>query len=317
MGQVILFLFFEKHTFELYRYLFIKKYKAMKKMLLSILTILLLIPFNDTEAQQLVQEGSVWNIGVIGWFNPPSTYSLKLEGDTTISNIDYKKMYISYDSANTQWLQIENYLREDSLNRVYHKDAYGDEQLLYDFNYELGDTVPYWCDVIVTAIDTIYLENNEPRRRMRLESEVVSGWLTTYHWIDGIGSTAGLLTPMGSHCTTDHLEFLQCYYYDSELSYPLEEICFTVTPTEEISQSDEIKVYPNPTSGILAIESLRSDWTVENIQLFSPLGEQVRTIEKQGELNQFDISELPNGMYYLILQLNTDQRISKRITKVN
>ncbi|MFY7814255.1 MAG: T9SS type A sorting domain-containing protein [Chryseobacterium taeanense] len=69
----------------------------------------------------------------------------------------------------------------------------------------------------------------------------------------------------------------------------------------------EIKMYPNPTSGPLTIE------TAENskFEVYSQSGQLVKTIEARKGVNETDISELPKGVY-MVKSSSESYKIIKR-----
>lgn len=61
------------------------------------------------------------------------------------------------------------------------------------------------------------------------------------------------------------------------------------------TEGSKIKVYPNPVNAVLMIENAEGkDMTVVNA-----LGQVVKTIKKHENLNQFNVSTLPNGIYFI------------------
>lgn len=67
-------------------------------------------------------------------------------------------------------------------------------------------------------------------------------------------------------------------------------------------------VYPNPTSGMIYLDSDE----VESLTVWSLSGQKLMEVEKN---NQIDISHLSNGMYVLEIKNNNGQRYSTRILK--
>ena len=291
----------------------------MKNVKLILLTLLLCIPLMKVSAQQLVQENATWNIGVTGWFQPNWTYSIKMEGDTSLNGLVYKKIFHSYDSLNVNWVETDFLIREDSLQKVYLRSYLNDEGVLYDFSLVVGDTFHYGaCDIIVSEVDTIMLDNGETRKRMKVMSQsiVIDSLYDTDYWIEGMGSAGGLLNHFGLHCSTDHLEFLQCYYYDSELIYqPVSQTCFYVTAVDKIIASKEVAVFPNPTTGLFTIELKRTDWLIDGIEIYTAIGNSLGALEMTGSNKEVNISTLPNGMYHLLIRLSNGHLVSKRIIK--
>jgi len=92
-----------------------------------------------------------------------------------------------------------------------------------------------------------------------------------------------------------------------------EEIQIT-TSIEEIEQSQNINIYPNPTSQKIQIDGLNLD-TVRKIEIFTVGGEKVYYIQNP-LINSIDLSPLPTGIYVVRISSN-DDKISKKFIKVN
>lgn len=274
-------------------------------------------------AQTLVQEGAKWNILASYWFEgTKATFTIKVEGDTIVDNMMYKKIYQSSDSLNLNWVETNDLIREDLTKKVYLKRGDSEEEVLYDFNLMEGDTfvTSQSCELIVVEIDNIQIENGELRKRMKMSSQstVVDTIYDTTYWIEGIGSLAGLLRHPWFHCSTDHEYGLLCYYYNSELAYqtgsPLG--CFFTTNVEEIGKSNEIKIYPNPVSDILTIKT-ENDLRIDEVNIYSPLGVLVSSIDRHSISNGINLSSYPHGVYYVLITLENGQLFSKKILRSN
>lgn len=115
-----------------------------------------------------------------------SLYSL--EGDTVINEKLYRKVvtengYVGgIREEGTKWFAVIKYLRTT-------------EALLYDFSYNLGDTIDApgsegytKYHVIVTKVDSIMLENGVKRKRLVINND--------YTWIEGVGDIESLFDPI-------------------------------------------------------------------------------------------------------------------------
>lgn len=142
-------------------------------------------------------------------------------------------------------------------------------------------------------------------------------------WIEGIGSTLGILNGGSfNHCLTGGEEVLLCYYEAGIKKYqsPLvSNYCFLnpdiidgISPEKTIS---EFKVYPNPVSGKLFVQFPAI--TAENytLELYSVKGELVKTecVEAYTKLCQIDVSSLRNGTYILRVILDSGKYAEEAI----
>jgi len=74
-----------------------------------------------------------------------------------------------------------------------------------------------------------------------------------------------------------------------------------VTNNEDVEKA-KIKLYPNPTSGIVYIDN-KSSLKIESIQIFSVCGK-LQMVFHSNSNNELDLSNLNSGLYYIII--NTD-----------
>ncbi len=82
-----------------------------------------------------------------------------------------------------------------------------------------------------------------------------------------------------------------------------------LSANEVYQQEIEISVYPNPTSGIVNIQS---EIKIKQVQLISVEGKIVR---KYSSVNQLDLNSLPNGIYMLKIQLENGKTGVKKLVK--
>ena len=84
-------------------------------------------------------------------------------------------------------------------------------------------------------------------------------------------------------------------------------------PSPQPNQA-KISVYPNPASDFI---SINRDENVKQLAVFNLVGRKIKSFDNVVKLQQYDISDLPNGMYLIQVQdaagkIITTQRISKR-----
>ena len=79
-------------------------------------------------------------------------------------------------------------------------------------------------------------------------------------------------------------------------------------PYIEEMQSHEIKIYPNPTKGILNIKITGLDKAKGFISIYNIVGKLIEKTELSGNNQIFDLSAQPNGIY--IMQIRIEDKIS-------
>ena len=192
----------------------------MKKKYHLLFPIILLFGIFTTKSQNnnskdtyhpLVQEGKCWSIVSVddcdGIQNLRfSTTKMAFFGDTIMNGILYKKMYASsreFPIFPQDWT-LQNFMREDEDKKVwYKKNSSSEERLYYDFSLEIGDTIPedigeqlYFNPIIVEDISYITMQNGEKHKMLHL-SILCSGYPShKEYWIEGIGSSLGVLFPI-------------------------------------------------------------------------------------------------------------------------
>ncbi len=162
---------------------------------------------SSAEFSYLLTDDKNW-IEVMIPNSSPSTLivdSLILEGDSILKGVTYSKVKRYRKSVNEDLPVVYEastivLMRETDDGKIYVKD-----ELYYDFNLEVGDTI--WNDTShgcwkVSNVDTVSL-CGVTRKRISLKSRCSSD---TMFWIEGIGSSMGLL--YGGSCAVLNSESL-------------------------------------------------------------------------------------------------------------
>ncbi len=175
--------------------------------------------------------------------NPPPfiiqcyTYHYYYEGDSLFNGIHYRYLKICYDSTSNICAPSGLIRVDTTQKKVYFVDSgLGFEQMLYNFNANIGDTISDICACTVDSIDSIF--TNTGYRK---------GFWTNYygHIIDGIGSDKDLLWQI----FFEHQYFMTCFFEDSTLVYsdsnfPTCNVIINVADNRP--QDKKITVAPNP-----------------------------------------------------------------------
>jgi len=275
----------------------------------------------NTNGQALVTSDKLWSTmkgpvsGCSSFYC--SSYFTKFVDDTVVGGILYLKVMRSEDQQMQKWT-LEGFIREDNAQKVFYRDTHAsNECLLYDFGIGVGNTLQLNCgcnksDYLVDSIKTITVDNI-PRKYFYL---TYLDMKTPEIWIEGIGSTMGVLNAGGwGHCLTGGGmgEALLCFYegglkkYQStefpNYCYLSPEIIDGIAPEKTVSP---FKVYPNPVSGELFIQSNLTIDETYILEIYSVKGELVKTecLQLGSNLHQISMSSLQNGI--IILRLISD-----------
>lgn len=295
----------------------------MKKFIPLLLTVFLIVAGRISASCQfasMLQPQNEWIMSHWYWAFPGwegYTESYQVDNDTLIDG----RQYTALVGGSTD----KNWLREDSLGKVYHwlPDS-AIERVVYDFSLEQGDTFTIlqrsqfinWEErqLRVIAVDTIDLLNGEKRKRIRLDS---IGFNVYIEWIEGIGSDFG---PLYDDCTefiTDYGCHLNCVAQGSELIYSQngDSVC-VYAPIEEGESFVPFDIFPNPWSTALTLEFDNSEWKTHWLHLFDLQGKKVKEF---GPFFESPVSlqagELPEGIYTFCFSNEQGEQVWGKILK--
>lgn len=227
------------------------------------------------------------------------TYNYWFNGDTIINAHSYKKLYKKgitehhwYSSDSNIYCNQEPYnynqnvpcayLRQVDQSIIRWDKLQNKDTLLYDYNLQIGDTIPYHPDLVVLGIDSILVEDHY-RKTFDLGGN---------QFIEGIGHHYGFLDePL--YLMMDFSHILHCFSLDGISYYPeigLE--CNVPVGIHEI-QNNYALIYPNPANSIFSIKS-KPGSKINKLIIYNT------GMKKMAEINstcQVDISSLPKGLY--------------------
>lgn len=267
-------------------------------------------PFPDSNA--------VWRETISG--NGSSSYfTTELEkyihGDTVIAGRNYHKIfetgcYSEYSIPNFSLVQsyyfydvLAGFIREDSTHNVYaYEQSFTMDELLYDFNLQLGDTLPFSYNhsngltLTVTGIDSMY-DGSSYRKRMNISCPDL-GYTDYVALIEGIGSTFGLFTPLEP--PFEYAGMLHCFMQNDSVRFTDNSFraCEWVSGIGENEESrSAVTVCPNPVSRY-AVFRTSDEFLNAELKIFSATGMPVlsRILESSSTPVSFDA--VPAGLYF-------------------
>lgn len=272
--------------------------------------------------QEIVDNEKLWSI-LTGHCQPEyTTYTtsfFKFDNDTIIDGKLYQMVFISEDEFQEEWFFYGSFIREEN-KKVYYREYYGEEGLIYDFNLQLGDTVVLnnpraasEVTLILTEIDSVETTDGY-RERWKLTNDEFE---IPEYWIEGIGSMAGVINSttevFGGLCGTYILlceeenentiyqnpQYEYCYYLllDDGNDIEIEESSFNVIYRQSIKQID---VAFNTSEERLIV--------ITNIQ-----GQLIGKIQSIDTHFSFSLSNKNTGLYIIIAIQNNGNHISKKI----
>lgn len=289
------------------------------------------------------ENNAIWNTKYTNSWHTGDEIRFGMNGDTLIEDISYHKIYQLKDS--TLYHPESSYycgLREEN-KKIFVKFNEEDEQLLYDFNLNIGDSIRYnyggvynanngiadfhqLCDTFyrkVTAIDTLTLFDGSQRRHYTLTGIDV---FMDDEWIEGIGSCRwfGLFNPIVCDAYTNGDSWApMCFKTDDEVVYLSnsdcgECFCKLYTNLETPNPlSHLISTYPNPANNSIKFK-IRNQNNRNNqyeLKITDTNGKlmQQKIFTKEIDIN---LSEFKSGLYFYSIVAEDKQIQSGKFLKM-
>lgn len=229
-----------------------------------------------------------------------SVWLLQNVGTKSEARFSLKPLTISQtNSANLEKINNRHYRLYFSLPTIANETELA-------FNYVSNDS-SISTAIVITPPPPIIIGTTDGSRcgtgTVTLGAKASAGTINWY-----ASSTGGSSLGTGTSFTTPSLSSTTVYYVDAtdngsttftRTAVTAKDTC--TTGKNSILSTDKIKVYPNPTTGMVEIsinETIDSDYTIE---LFNNLGalKQKITIDKTVKVTQIDLSGYPAGLYLM------------------
>jgi hypothetical protein len=247
--------------------------------------------------------------------SPPMNKAFKTGRFKTFDNQNYIQLDMAIDASASKWDTTDLYIKELQ-GKVYLKENTKPEKLLYDFNLKLNDTISILdknnnvVKLKVIKVDYITLPHGNIKKRIRVTDDKLG--LQEKYWIQDVGSYEGLLDNYPSLSADAPSINLNCFYHKDQLLYTnTNGKCF-LTNTNELSQDDNIKIYPNPSSDYINIED--PELKIQSIFIYTLTGKQVRKYDQSIE-SKIDVTTLNAGLYLLKITNKVGETYSYRLMK--
>ena len=269
-------------------------------------------PFPDSAA--------VWNIEA-DWpcpqvINLYADFSITITGDTLISGQIYHKLstpyvvqYYHINGCGGEGPGYRGAIRQDkAIKKVFIVQPLDTlEKLLYDFNMNVGDTVKGVVESgalikdTVQSIDSVLVGSSYRKR-----------WNITYgiSFVEGIGSEFGLVEySKNGIIGTFPFYGITCFSQNGVTLYPYYSTnCQLITSINSVDKnSNEIKIYPNPSNGSFTADF---DQSIKSIWLTDLLGNIIVKHETNNQ-TKFNIDNLSSGTY-ILTAIDKDGRTTKK-----
>lgn len=256
------------------------------------------------------------------------TYNYYTNGDTIINSVSYKKIYEKgqgyyawYSSPPSNCPSTGYYTYSNSSSsyfiRSINKEMYirrpsdTNEQLLYDFDLSVGDSLPlsfnnFSPNVVVSAIDSVYTPYGY-RKRFSLSGDTWSQYL-----IEGVGTDKGLVEPIQVPLECGYN--LICYSLNDSTFYPnLGANCELANVIKEYANEINFSISPNPFNTATTIKLDQVYETTELI-IYNLYGQKVKSINI-GLTTEFLLEKenLTSGIYFISLKQKNNRSMLKKM----
>lgn len=280
--------------------------------------IILLFITTATISQEIVDSTKIWSNmeeHCQPWGSTYSTDYFRFDVDTIINDTTYKKVWISEDEGYYNWAFYGAMIREEN-SRVYYRQLFGQEGLIYDFNLSIGDSVlidnPRAVGEVylhLVEIDSVETEDGLRERWMLTSSE----YPDVEYWIRGIGSETGILNSssgiFGGLCG---LYTLLCQKQDDELVYmnPEYNSCYLITTSISDNPVDDgFKLDFRLKRKVIELNF--HEETTSQISITDLTGNLIESIFTNSLYNEIDLNGQPTGIYIVSLSAKDKSRSIK------
>ena len=299
----------------------------------------------SAQYNSLIDENKHWiikNVFTDLLLVPPPTvtyYFAYFNGDTIISSTTYKRLH-HQQFYNSEWYSTGNqvindtlqqpnlvaFIREDTITKKVYQIAnnftFPQEDLLLDYSLSVGDTLKNvftanfgYGNGEIDSITNLILANGDTCNVLHFDYQFIPvGSLEANFMIEGIGAPGGIYNPfyyLGLSGVQNETTIV-CYSENGidlfgSCSYPN-----YYTSVQDINNSTNINIHPNPTSRQLTI-TIKETVNNASVSIRNNLGQLILSERFDGKEVQLNL-DVPKGIYFLQLAIN-GEIITKKIIK--
>lgn len=156
---------------------------------------------NNPDYYSFIAQDKIWSNGQLAYdFSTNQPYPgrseyIKIGYDTIISEINWSKVYCSFDKNHENW-EDWGFIREDS-QKIYSMGYNNEPKLLYDFSLNTGDEIELRYTLTVDSVKYLPILNNEKRKHIFLSIKNSSSSAYVV-WIESVGSSSGFFMNTGN-----------------------------------------------------------------------------------------------------------------------
>ena len=254
--------------------------------------------------------------------NGSITYQhLEYVADTTINHKDVTiiiRTNTLYDKAEHSEVTREYVYTEDGVVYWWNKDLQ-EFTVLYNLDAQPGDSwvIKVGMEQITMQVDAVdmYYYDGRLFRMLQVsdENDVFSGSI-----VCGIGHLSSFFPEkLMTRGKNYRVEGMRCYWREGELFFKYgDEDCDAVYKEYHSGIEDHedamFAVYPNPTNGVLVVETQNfASLPTQTYRITNLMGQTLMTGQITSETEQINVSDLPDGMYFITVGQGTRKFVVK------
>ena len=247
--------------------------------------------------------------------NGSITYQYMYQAGDTIINDDPTQILVKINTLYDKGVHEEvthEYVYERNGKLYWWNKTLEEFTVLYDFYAEVGDSweIKVGTENLVTHVDAVEYVEYEGRTYRVLHvsdpDDLFSGDI-----VCGIGHLTSFFPErLMDNSDGIRVEGLRCYWVEDELVFNSDgEDCDAIYDelhwVEEdgpSTSSGTLTIYPNPTNGVLFVETHgRASLPDQTYSITNLMGQNLLTGQITAETQQIDVAALPEGMYFITL----------------
>ena len=261
-----------------------------------------------------IQPDSEWYYEILNDDGCVTYQHLEYVADTTVSHKDVKIIIRNntlYDKTRKNVITKE-YLYEENNKLYWWNPSLQNFTLLYDFNAEPGDewTIHVGTESLTVHVDAVgqYYYDGRLHKMLRVSDP---GNLFSGEIVYGIGHLTSFFPERLMTRGKDYrVEGIRCFWQEGELVFQngekdCDEVYEQYHSGLEETSSDGFRIYPNPTDGLLVVETFPETSPTElgqhEYRVTNLIGQTLLTGLLTAENHQINVSSLPDGLYFITI----------------
>ena len=257
--------------------------------------------------------GSEWYYEIQNEDGSITYQHLEYASDTTVNDKEVKiiiRTNTLYDKGRSEE-KTREYIYEDFGKVYWWNETRQDFTLLYDLGAQIGDEWTIWVgtESITMHVDTVEQYEYEGTTYRMLRVSDANG-LFSGEILSGIGHLTSFFPErLMTRGEKYRVEGIRCYWREGDLVFKYgdrdcdevyEQYHFGIEEDGPSTGSGTLTVYPNPTDGVLFVETHgRASLSNQTYRITNLMGQTLMSGQITAETQQIDVSNLPEGMYFI------------------